>query len=38
MNQAFIIYLVDKKKKMTRSDIESKRAMKELKKESVSTF
>jgi hypothetical protein len=38
MNKALIVYLVNKKKKMTRSDVESKHAIKELQKQSVATF
>lgn len=33
MNQALIVYLVSQKKKKTRQDVESKRALKELKKQ-----
>jgi hypothetical protein len=38
MNKALVVYLVNKKKKMTRSDVESKHAIKELQKQSVATF
>jgi len=38
MNKALIVYLVDKKKKMARTDVESKHAIKELKKQSAATF
>lgn len=38
MNHALIVYLVDQKKKMTRKDVESKRAIKELKKQTTSVF
>jgi len=38
MNKALIVYLVDRKKKMARQDIESKHAIKELKKQPASTF
>jgi hypothetical protein len=38
MNKALIIYLVNKKKKVTRQDVESKRALKELKKETTASF
>jgi len=38
MNKALITYLVDKKKKTTRKDIESVRAIKELEKQPTSTF
>lgn len=33
MNQALIVYLISQKKKQTRKDVESKRAIKELKKQ-----
>jgi hypothetical protein len=33
MNQALIVYLVSQKKKKARQDVESKRAIKELKKQ-----
>jgi hypothetical protein len=38
MNKALIVYLIDQKKKTARKDIESKRAIKELKKQPASTF
>jgi hypothetical protein len=38
MNKALIVYLIDQKKKMARKDIESKHAIKELKKQPASTF
>jgi len=38
MNKALIVYLVNQKKKAARKDIESKRAIKELKKQSTVTF
>lgn len=38
MNKALIIYLVDKKKKAARKDVESVRAVKELEKQPTSTF
>jgi hypothetical protein len=38
MNKALIIYLVDKKKKVARQDIESQRALKELKKQTTASF
>jgi hypothetical protein len=38
MNKALIVYLVDKRKKQARKDVESKHAIKELKKQSAATF
>jgi hypothetical protein len=38
MNQALIVYLVDKKKKITRKEVESKHAVEELKKQYAATF
>jgi len=38
MNKALIVYLVNKKKKVARKDIESKHAIKELKKQATATF
>jgi len=38
MNKALIVYLVDQKKKTARKDIESKHAIKELKKQPTVTF
>ena len=38
MNKALIVYLVGQKKKEARKDIESKRALKELKKETTASF
>ena len=38
MNKALIVYLVGQKKKMARKDVESKRAIKELKKQPAATF
>jgi hypothetical protein len=38
MNKALIIYLVERKKKEARKDVESKRALKELKKETSASF
>lgn len=38
MNKALIVYLVDKRKKQTRKDVESKHAVMELKKQSAATF
>jgi hypothetical protein len=33
MDQALLVYLANQKKKQTRKDVESKRAIKELKKQ-----
>ncbi len=38
MNNALIVYLIDRKKKMARKDVESKHAVTELKKQSAATF
>ena len=38
MNKALIIYLVERKKKEARKDVESKHAVTELKKQSAATF
>ena len=38
MNNALITYLIDKKKKAARKDVESKHAVSELKKQSAATF
>jgi len=38
MNKALIVYLVDQRKKTARKDIESKHALKELKKQPTVTF
>ena len=38
MNKALIIYLVNKKKKITRQDVESQRANRELEKQATATF
>jgi len=38
LNNALIVYLIDQKKKMARKDVESKRAVKELKKQPAATF
>ena len=38
MNKALIVYLVGQKKKMARKDVESKHAIKELKKQPAATF
>ena len=38
MNKALIVYLVDKRKKLARKDVESKHAFTELKKQSAATF
>jgi hypothetical protein len=38
MNKALIVYLVDKRRKLARKDVESKHAIKELKKQSAATF
>jgi hypothetical protein len=38
MNKALIVYLIDKRKKQARKDIESKHAVTELKKQSAATF
>jgi len=38
MNKALIIYLIDKKKKTTRTNVESVRAIKELEKQKSATF
>jgi hypothetical protein len=38
MNKALVVYLVDRKKKVARKDVESKHAIAELKKQSAATF
>jgi hypothetical protein len=38
MNKALIVYLVDRKKKVTRKDVESKHAIKQLEKQTTATF
>ena len=38
MNKALIVYLVDKKKKVARKDVESKHAIKQLEKQTTATF
>ena len=38
MNKALIVYLIDKRKKQARLDVESKHAVAELKKQSAATF
>ena len=38
MNKALIVYLVDKKKKVARKDVESKNAIKQLEKQTTATF
>jgi hypothetical protein len=38
MNKALIVYLVDKRKKLARKDVESKHAVTELKKQHAATF
>jgi hypothetical protein len=38
MKPALIVYLVNAKKKMARKDVESKHAIKELKKQYAATF
>ena len=38
MNKALIVYLVNKRKKLARKDVESKHATAELKKQSAATF
>lgn len=38
LNTALIVYLIDQKKKMARKDVESKHAIKELKKQPAATF
>jgi len=38
MNNALIVYLIDRKKKMARKDVEYKHAVTELKKQSAATF
>lgn len=38
MNKALIVYLVDRKKKATRKDVESKHAIKQLEKQTTATF
>lgn len=38
MNKALIVYLVGQKKKAARKDVESKRAVNELKKQPAATF
>ena len=38
MNKALIVYLVDKKKKVARKDVESKHAIKQLEKQATATF
>jgi hypothetical protein len=38
MKQALIVYLIDKKKKITRKETESKRAIKELEKHKAAIY
>jgi len=38
LNNALIVYLIDQKKKMARKDVESKHAIKELKKQPAAMF
>jgi len=38
MSKALIVYLIDKRKKQARLDVESKHAVAELKKQSAATF
>ena len=38
MNKALIVYLVGQKKKEARKDVESKHAVKQLKKQATATF
>jgi len=38
LNNALIVYLIEQKKKKARLDIESKHAIKELKKQPAATF
>jgi hypothetical protein len=38
MKKALIVYLVNQQKKVARKDVESKRALKELKKETAASF
>ena len=38
MNKALIVYLVDRKKKVARKDVESKHAVKQLEKQATATF
>jgi hypothetical protein len=38
MSKALIVYLIDKRKKQARLDMESKHAVAELKKQSAATF
>jgi Na+/phosphate symporter len=38
MNNALITYLIDKKKKAARKDVESKHAIKQLEKQTTATF
>lgn len=38
MKKALIVYLVNQQKKEARKDVESKRALKELKKETAASF
>jgi hypothetical protein len=38
MNKALIVYLVDRKKKVARKDVESKHAAKQLEKQATATF
>jgi hypothetical protein len=38
MNKALIVYLVDKRKKQVRKNVESKHAVTALKKQSAATF
>ena len=38
MNKALIVYLVDKKKKVARKDVEFKHAIKQLEKQTTATF
>jgi hypothetical protein len=38
MNKALIVYLVNRRKKLARKDVESKHAVTELRKQSAATF
>lgn len=38
LNSALIVYLIEQKKKKARKDVESKRAVKELKKQPAAMF
>ena len=38
MDKALIVYLVDRKKKVARKDVESKHAIEQLEKQTTATF